>query len=218
MKKKIEIHDEEDQLSKEVPVKEQTKSPVKEQSKTEQAKTEQVRAEQTPLHGVDPKDAKIAELIDHMQHLQAEFENYKKRVDADLVRNCQQANEDIILELITVIDSFELALKTDSHDEFYHGIELIYDQLWSVLEKAGLSRMEVEGQKFDPRLHEALLMEESQEEQGTILEELQAGYFLNGKVLVHAKVKVAKRKANNSEINHDNKADDKRGAPEEKGD
>lgn len=203
MKKKIEIHDGDQQPGKEVPVKEQARA-----EQVEQAKTEQVRTEKTVASQVDPKDAQIAELVDHMQHLQAEFENYKKRVDADLARNCQQANEELILELISVVDSFELALKAESgHDEFYHGVELIYDQLWGVLEKAGLVRMEVEGQKFDPRLHEALLMEESQEEQGTVLEELQAGYFLNGKILIHAKVKVAKRQANNDGIKHDNKAD-----------
>lgn len=182
MKKKIEIHDDDGQGS---PVKEQ--ADVK---KVQDTKKTEAKPDATP---VDPKDAQIADLVNHLQHLQAEFENFKKRIDQDKKRFCDSANESFIMELISVIDSFEMALKTESgHDDFYRGVELIYDQLWSILEKNGLTKMEVEGVQFDPRFHEALLTEASDSPSGTVLEELQAGYLLNGKLLISAKVKVAK--------------------------
>jgi len=140
---------------------------------------------------VDPKDQKIAELTDTLQRLQAEFENYKKYVEKSKTDFVKYAQSDIIEKLLPILDSFELALKNTSKEEFIKGIELIYSQLYSLLEKQGLKKIQAKG-KLDPHLHEVLLKEECDKEEDTILEELQKGYMLGDKVLRHSKVKVSK--------------------------
>ena len=141
---------------------------------------------------IDEKDKKIAELTETLQRLQAEFENYKKFIEKSNAEFRKYAQADIIGELLPILDSFELALKnTKDKEELIKGIELIYSQLYSLLEKQGLKKIETKG-KFDPHLHEVLLKEESDKEEDTILEELQKGYMLGEKVLRHSKVKVSK--------------------------
>ncbi len=143
----------------------------------------------------DEKDKKIAELTDTLQRLQAEFENYKKYVEKSKAEFVKYAQAELIDKLLPVLDSFELALKnTKDKEKLLKGVELIYTQLYSLLEKQGLKKIESKG-KFNPHLHEVLLKEESDEEEDTILEELQKGYMLDDKVLRHSKVKVSKCKS-----------------------
>ena len=85
------------------------------------------------------------------------------------------------------MDSFEQALKND-----YEDVKVLFDQLWHILSAQGLSKIDAIGMKFDPYLHEALMQEESEAEEGTVLEELQTGYIFKDKILRHTKVKVAK--------------------------
>lgn len=138
-------------------------------------------------------DEKIKSLINDLQRLQAEFENYKKRVEKEKTEFSEYAAAETIKALLPVTDNFELALKnTEKHDEFVKGVELVYSQLREVLSENGLTQIEAKGKLFDPHIHEALLSEESKEEAGTILEELQKGFKIKERVLRHAKVKVAK--------------------------
>jgi molecular chaperone GrpE len=142
----------------------------------------------------DPKDQKIDELTNDLKRLQAEFENYKKRCEKENASFRDYSNAHIIKKLLTVIDSFEIALKnTGNHEEFVKGVELIYSQFYSILQDEGLKHLETQGKKFDPYLHEVMLSEKSEKEDDTILEELQKGYKLKGCVLRHSKVKVAKK-------------------------
>jgi len=138
----------------------------------------------------DPKEAKINDLTQTLQRLQADFENYRKRVERDQQLQKQQSKKDIILKMISVLDNFELALKSAPKDTFAQGIEMIFAQLMDTLEQEGLRIMHVE--TFDPHYHEALLSETSDKEAGTILEVLQKGYLLGETVIRHAKVKIAK--------------------------
>jgi len=141
----------------------------------------------------DEKDKKITELTDTLQRLQAEFENYKKYVDKQKAEFVKYAQADLIDQLLPCLDSFELALKnTTDKEKLIKGIELIYSQLYSLLEKQGLKKIDATG-KFDPHFHEVLLKEDSNKEEDTILEELQKGYMLGDKVLRHTKVKVSKK-------------------------
>jgi molecular chaperone GrpE len=146
----------------------------------------------------DPKDEKINELTDTLQHLQAEFENHKKRVDkekAEFVKYCKQ---DVILKILPILDSFELAVKDCKEDnETVKGFKLIFSQLYSALEAEGLRPIEALGKKFDPYKHEVLMQEASEKEEDMVLEVLQKGYMLNDKVLRHAKVKISKKKDDN---------------------
>lgn len=141
----------------------------------------------------DPKDKKIAELTDSLQRLQAEFENYKKYVEKQKAEFTKYSKADIIDKLLPILDSFEIALKsTQDNEKFIKGVELIFSQLYSLLEKEGIKPIKAEG-KLDPNLHEVLMKEKSDKEEDTILEELQKGYMLNDKVIRHSKVKVSKK-------------------------
>ncbi len=92
--------------------------------------------------------------------------------------------------------------KQDENSEFSKGIELIYSQLNQFLEDEGIIKINTHG-KFDPRLHEVIITEESDKENGTILQEFQKGYMLNDRVLRPAKVKIVKNKITNEVKNQD---------------
>lgn len=142
----------------------------------------------------DSKQAKIDELTDTLKRVQAEFENYKKRVDRDKEEFVKFAEKELIAKLLPVLDNFELALKNkDKIQDFIKGVELIYSELFSLMEKEGIKPIEAEGKKFDPELHEALLSEKSDKEENTVLEEMQKGYLFRDKVLRTAKVKVSRK-------------------------
>ncbi len=133
---------------------------------------------------------------ERLLRLQAEFENYKKQLDRQKGEFAERANESLIKDLLGVLDDFERALmekQKKGDKELLRGLELIYKNLFKVLEERGLKPIEVSGKKFDPYYHEVLLQEDSSKEGGVILEELQKGYLLNGKIIRHSKVKVSKK-------------------------
>ncbi len=141
-------------------------------------------------------DHSIAELTEALQRLQAEFENYKKRVEKESREFVKCANASLIIKILNTIDTFEIALRnTDDHEKFVKGVEMIYAQLISTLESEGLRPIGAVGKKFDPYLHEVMLKQKSDKEEGFVLEELQKGYMLNGKVLRYSKVKVSEKAA-----------------------
>ena len=136
----------------------------------------------------------IAELTETLQRTQAEFENYKKRIDKEKGEFVKYAKAELIQKILPIIDTFEIALKsTNDKEKFIKGMEIVYAQLFSTLESEGLKPIEALGKKFDPYLHEAMLKEKSDKDEGVVLEELQKGYMLNGKVLRHSKVKVSEK-------------------------
>ncbi|MBR9676613.1 nucleotide exchange factor GrpE [Candidatus Woesearchaeota archaeon] len=138
------------------------------------------------------KDSKA--LTESLQRLQAEFENYKKREENNKLQTQQYLIGDFAKKFLPIIDNFELALKnkTSNDDPFIKGIELLYAQLVSVLEEYNIKKINTKNVKFDPKLHEAMMMVESKKESNTIIEEFQSGYLIGEKVLRHSKVKVAK--------------------------
>jgi molecular chaperone GrpE len=139
-------------------------------------------------------EKEIGELRENSLRQRADFENYQKQLDRDKEEFVKYANEKLIVQLLEVVDNFERALvgleKNDP--ESAGGIGMVHNQLMQILEKSGLRRIEAVGKKFDPYYHEAFLQEESDEPEGTVLEELQKGYMLNLRVIRHSKVKVAK--------------------------
>jgi len=141
----------------------------------------------------DELNEKIFSLTDSLQRTQAEFENYKKRTELANQENIKYASKQIILNLLPILDNFELAIKhTSDNKEFIKGIELVYSQFLDALNSQGLKHIESLGKQFDPAKHEALMQESSKKEKGTILEEFQKGYSLNDKVIRQTKVKVSK--------------------------
>jgi len=174
--------------------KEETKQEEKQEAKPEEQKK-------------DEKEEKLKELTDTLQHLQAEFENYKKRVEKENCELIKCANEDLIIKILPIIDNFELALKScRAKDDFYKGMELIYSQLIDTLHSQGLNHIDCAGKKLDPYYHEVLLAEESGHPDNTITEELQKGYMLNDKVIRHSKVKIAKKKSEAKEEKKEEKS------------
>ena len=141
----------------------------------------------------ETKDQKITDLTNALQRLQAEFENYKKRVDKQAEEFRQYASASVIGKLLPIIDTFELAVKNSKDQEkFKHGVELIYSELTTLLKNEGLEKIDALGKPLDPHLHDAMLAVESKKAENIVLEVLQEGYMLKDKVLRHAKVKVSK--------------------------
>ncbi len=143
----------------------------------------------------DAKKDEFKELKETLQRVQADFENYRKRMEKEKEEFTKYASSKLIAEVLPILDSFELAIKNKKNsDDFVKGVEMIYSQLSSLLEKQGLNQIEAEGKKFNPYVHEALMQEESEKEDGMIIEEFQKGYMLGENVLRHSRVKISKGK------------------------
>ena len=140
------------------------------------------------------KQQEYDELKDHAVRLQADFENYQKHMSRQQEKFIKTANQYLMKDLLEVLDGLELAIKSmkEVDSEKAEGLEMLYSNLMKTLEKHGLKRIEALDKKFDPYYHEIILQEESDKEEGTVIEELQKGYLLNNNVLRHTKVKVAK--------------------------
>lgn len=167
---------------------------IREAMKSQQEKKKKEEKKKEKKQDKDDKQSKIDELTDDLKRVQAEFENFKKRCEKENSAFRDYAKAEIIKKLLTVLDSFEIALKnTNNHAEFVKGVELIYSQLYMILKDEGLQHIETKDKRFDPYLHEVMLSEKSDRPEDTILEELQKGYKLKDRVLRHSKVKVAKK-------------------------
>jgi len=148
---------------------------------------------------IEPVEKKqnYQELWDKYVRLGAEFDNYKKRSFKEKIDFMKFANEGLIVELLSILDNFERGIKSvetkKDYDLLHQGVDMISKQLHSLLETKGLSRIKAVGQKFDPHQHEAVEVVDGDDE-GTVIEELQSGYLLSGRIIRPAKVKVAKVK------------------------
>ncbi len=127
--------------------------------------------------------------------LSADFQNYKKRIEKEKSEIFRSANTRLITDLLPLIDDFDRALAHSSESDtkaFSDGIELIIKRFAEILCKEGLEYIDTTDAMFDPNLHHAVMMEASDEaESGKILQELQKGYKVNGKVIRPSMVKVA---------------------------
>ena len=143
---------------------------------------------------VDDREVMITELTETAKRVQADFENYKKRVDKEKQAFVENANADLLKKLLNIIDNFELALKNEQNPgDFAKGIELIYAQMRELLTQEGVKEIDTEGKQFDPYLHEAMITgSDDTKKDGEILEEFQKGYTIKNTVLRHSKVKVNK--------------------------
>jgi molecular chaperone GrpE len=137
--------------------------------------------------------AKAEEHLNDLQRLAAEFDNYRKRVARDQELLVARAAERLVKELLPVVDDLERALDAaERHEEarLEEGVRLVHRALENALRKQGLQEIEVDG-KFDPHVHEALLAQPSEAEEGTVIEVVQKGYKLGDLVLRPARVVVS---------------------------
>ena len=136
--------------------------------------------------------------LDDLKRLAAEFENYRKRVAREQESLSSRAAERLVKDLLPIVDDLERALTAaEEHEEakLEEGVRLVHRQLAGVLEREGLTEIPTEG-RFDPHVHEALLSQPSDEDEGTVIEVLQKGYSLGDRVLRPARVVIAAKKEN----------------------
>jgi len=141
-------------------------------------------------------DERYGELNKKYMRLAAEFQNFRRRTEKEKSDIYQYANEKIALDIIEVMDNFERALNqgADCEDKkFVEGVEKIYKQLKTVLDKNKIEEIEAKDKEFDPNFHNAVMAEENPDyESGIVIDDMQKGYTLNGKVIRPSMVKVAK--------------------------
>jgi molecular chaperone GrpE len=153
----------------------------------------------------DPKDVEIGELKKELEELRdkyvrlyADFDNHRKRSAKEKLELIQTASKDVIKELLPVLDDFERAMKALENNPgasaARSGMQLIYNKLVSNLASKGLTAMESVGKDFDVELHEAIteIPAPSPDMVGKVIEEVEKGYYLNGKIIRFAKVVVGK--------------------------
>ncbi len=135
--------------------------------------------------------------LDHLRRLQAEFDNYRKRVVKEQTELAELGAMPVARRMLEVLDDFDLALmsadETTDYERFVKGVELVYAKLVDALKAEGLERIEAEGTPFDPALHEALLQTGEGDGEPVVADVLRPGYTLKGRVLRPAGVRVERR-------------------------
>lgn len=148
---------------------------------------------------VDAEMAKLAADLDELRQTlirrQADFDNYRKRIEKERSEDSRRTTARVIEGLIPMLDGFEHALaahKEAAYENYRKGFELIYKQLLENLDKLGVERIEPLGKPFDPHQHQAMdRVESAEHEDGTVLHVFQPGYAFHGRVLRPAMVRVA---------------------------
>ena len=147
-------------------------------------------------------DREAREYLDYLGRLKREFKSYKQRIlrEKEILKG--SAAEELIKEFLPILDDFELAIdsaKTSKNfSRFAEGVRMIFNRVREVLKKQGVKPIKAKGEEFDPHLHEAMGMIDSQKyPDNLIVEEMRRGYILNDKVLRPAVVKVNKRTSKN---------------------
>jgi molecular chaperone GrpE len=172
---------------------------MEEQDKYESVLPEDGGAVAAPEQEIQALKQERDTLYDRLLRKQAEFENYKKRIDRERGEFAQFASSELMKELLNSVDSCELALKNaageaSGSENLLRGFELIYKQLLDTLSRFGLKPIEARGQPFDPNFHQAVSTKSADEvEENVVLEEMRKGYLLNGRLLRPAMVIVSKK-------------------------
>jgi len=149
------------------------------------------------FQGLKEKAGKAEEYFDKLLRIQADFDNYKKRLDKERIEFIKFANEEIIIEILKILDDFERAVEAGKtkhdFDVLYKGVEMIYKDLKEFLKQKGLKEIDAKGKPFNPHEHEAMMQEETDEHpEDHVVEEFQKGYKLNERIVRPSKVKVSK--------------------------
>jgi molecular chaperone GrpE len=151
--------------------------------------------EAAALAQLTAKEEEIRSLVDRLKRLQAEFENYRKRVLRDLATAEERTSDREILAFLPLFDNMTRAFSAYAKDAdvaaFVSGMESIFGQFAQILEQKGVRRIPALGERFDPALHEALLSIHSQREKNVIIEEFSPGYARGERTLQPSKVTVS---------------------------
>lgn len=164
---------------------------------------EEVTAQELPVEETDAQVQQLmaanAELAEQVKRVSAEFQNFRRRQEEEARRVKVRIQEDTIRSMLPILDNLERMLKAvdqgseGAYEALLKGVELIEKDVKKIFEEHGLAPIEAVGQLFDPALHEAVMMQETDEvPDQTILQELQKGYTLNDRVLRPSMVQVAR--------------------------
>ncbi|MCD4808753.1 MAG: nucleotide exchange factor GrpE [Methanosarcinales archaeon] len=172
-----------------------------EDSEEQMVETEEITVEE-PISVLEESGRLASEYLDHLQRLQAEFDNYKKRVDREKAELIKYASAELVSELIDIMENLERGVASakgsDDIDSIVKGMEMVSTQLKDILGSRGLKPIEAVGKKFDPHYHEAMMMTPTDEyPYNTVIEEFQQGYMIKDKVIRYSKVRVSVNENNN---------------------
>ena len=164
--------------------------------KSNEEKSDSRSHNENPAEPTENTEETLPPVDDRYLRLQADFDNYRKRVLREKDDLYRRANENIMEELLPVLDHLELALNSagdaHEHDPVVEGFQLVADQMINVLGKFGLSRIETDGQEFDPNIHEAILhMPSEAAGENQIVSQTRGGYKLGEKLLRASQVVVS---------------------------
>lgn len=165
--------------------------------KSHKKEKDMVELPQEEFEDLTAKAAERDEYYNKWLTVHAEYENTRKRLEKNQLEGIRFANEGIISRLFLIVDNFDMALasmdKAEDKAAVMDGIKLVQKEFHRVLDENGVEKIKTVGEDFDPNLHEAVqAVETDEEEDGKIIEEVRAGYLLNGRLLRAAQVIVAK--------------------------
>jgi molecular chaperone GrpE len=141
---------------------------------------------------LEDKEQELGEHIEHLQRLQAEFENFQKRVEKERQNISEFANAKLIGQILPILDSFDNALEEKMEKPVKDGFEMIHKELKNILTKEGLEQIKAKDKSLDPYQHEVIDIKQGNKDDH-VLDELQKGYTLKGKVLRATKVRISKK-------------------------
>lgn len=146
-------------------------------------------------------EEQIKEHYDQLLRLKAEFENTKKRLERDKIEAVKFANEQLLIEILPIVDNLDRALASlaEGHDleKIKKGLKIAQDELHKVLEENGVEMVKSQGSLFDPKFHEAVAtVDDEKLKDGTVVDEIQRGYLLNGRLIRPSLVRVVQHQAN----------------------
>jgi len=182
------------------------KEDIKEEKADEVRPSETVTITKEEYEGLLKVSQDVADIQDKLLRLGAEFENYKKRSQRDREEFLKYTGEAFVLEILYVIDNFERAFqaseKTQDFKVLHQGVEMILKEAQKFLKDKGVKKIDSVGLPFDPHRHEAIenvIFEDKPE--NMVVEECQAGYEMNGRIIRPAKVRISKKDPQSTEQN-----------------
>ena len=170
----------------------------KNQEATGEKKTSKSTTKKDLENKMKQLEEEIQESKEKYLRLYAEFDNFKKRTMKERLELMKSASQDVVSSLLPVLDDFDRAKKSaddeSSAEQFSEGVALVYNKLYSTLISKGLVKMETDNEVFDPELHEAIseIPSPNEDMKGKIVDTIEQGYYLNEKIIRHAKVVVGK--------------------------
>lgn len=166
-----------------------------ETAETETVDVEKLTSELAALKKqAEAEKAKAAEMTDSARRLQAEFDNYRRRMNDNSRKVREDATAEVLIKIVPVLDTIAQALKMINDEQVAGGVKMIGDEITKLLASYGVTEIEAEGKEFDPKFHEAVMQmpAETEEQKDTVKEVFQKGYKMGEKVIRPARVIVNK--------------------------